>query len=322
MSECENPLKSQEIRKKRVKRLKKVLIIFLLFLIMIPIIICFFLLYKIDALENKIEFLYQTREENLEQQYMEELNHETIDEEIVINTLPEPKVNKEAMGNNTVVVNAGGDKVEKYRKIYLTFDDGPSIYTEEILNILSEYGVKATFFVTGKTDAASKLLFQQIVEEGHTLGMHSNSHVYGKIYESLEAFSQDFYQIRDLLYETTGVMPAFYRFPGGSSNTVSATDMQEFITFLTEENISYFDWNISSGDASSNELDADAIINNCTDQLQDYNSAVILLHDAYDKKTTVDALPVIIEKILKMDHTVLLPITDQTELIQHIKVND
>ncbi len=322
MSDYENPLKSQEMRKKRVKRLKKVLIIFLLFLIIIPIVICFFLLYKIDVLENKIEDLYQSREENLEQQYTKEVNSETIDEKIVINTLPEPIANQEVLDNSAVVINDGKDMVEQYRKIYLTFDDGPSIYTEEILNILSDYGVKATFFVTGKTDEDSKLIYQQIVEEGHTLGMHSYSHVYDKIYESLEAFSQDFYQIRDLLYETTGVMPTFYRFPGGSSNTVSATDMQEFITFLAAEDISYFDWNISSGDASSKELETDTIISNCTDQLEDYNSAVILLHDAYDKRTTVDALPSIIEKILKMDHTVLLPITDKTELIQHIKVND
>ena len=322
MTEHENPLKSHEIRKKRIKRLKKYLIIFLLLFILIPIVLCVFLLYKISVLENKIDFLYQAREECIEQEYADLTDTETLDDEMVVNTLPEQMVKQEVLDQDAVTVKESLNQVETDRKIYLTFDDGPSVYTDEILNILSEYGVKATFFVTGKTDETSKLLYRRIVAEGHTLGMHSYSHVYDKIYGSLEDFSKDFYEIRDLLYETTGVMPKFYRFPGGSSNTVSATDMQEFITFLKEENISYFDWNISSGDASSNELAKEDIISNCTGQLEGYNNAVILLHDAYDKSTTVDALPFIIEKIQTMEHTVLLPITDKTELIQHIKVSD
>ncbi|MDE6608589.1 MAG: polysaccharide deacetylase family protein [Lachnospiraceae bacterium] len=72
----------------------------------------------------------------------------------------------------------------KMRKVYLTFDDGPSVYTGEILDILKEYDVKATFFVVGKEGEKYEELYKRIVEEGHTLGMHSYSHKYSEIYET------------------------------------------------------------------------------------------------------------------------------------------
>jgi len=98
------------------------------------------------------------------------------------------------------------------RKVYLTFDDGPSIYTDEILDILKEYHVKATFFVVGKEDAASQKAIRRIVAEGHTLGMHSYSHKYSELYASREAFQEDFEKERDYLETLTGSKIAFYRF--------------------------------------------------------------------------------------------------------------
>ena len=75
--------------------------------------------------------------------------------------------------------------------VYLTFDDGPSTGTEEILTILRQYNVKATFFVVGKEDEYSMEMYEKIVEEGHTLGMHSYSHQYSTIYQSVEDFAKD-----------------------------------------------------------------------------------------------------------------------------------
>ncbi len=77
------------------------------------------------------------------------------------------------------------------KKIYLTFDDGPSRNTNRILDILKEYDVKATFFVVGKTDEESIKAYQRIVSEGHTLAMHSFSHKYAEVYASEESFIQD-----------------------------------------------------------------------------------------------------------------------------------
>lgn len=204
------------------------------------------------------------------------------------------------------------------RKVYLTFDDGPSSNTGRILDILAQYGVKATFFVVGKEDAQYQELYQRIVAEGHTLGMHSYSHKYDEIYQSVDSYAQDLSQLQEFLYETTGVWCRYCRFPGGSSNTVSRVDMYDLIQYLDEQDITYFDWNVSSGDASNSYISESAIINNCMATLPQYQESIILMHDASNKNTTVEALPDLIEQIQAMDNTVIVPITEDTEPIQHI----
>jgi peptidoglycan/xylan/chitin deacetylase (PgdA/CDA1 family) len=114
------------------------------------------------------------------------------------------------------------------------------------------------------------------------------------------------------------VWPRYYRFPGGSSNTVSQVDMQELITWLSEKNITYFDWNIASGDAVSEQLPKDTIVKNCLSGLEGKSECMILMHDAAEKKTTVEALPEIISQIRMQEDAVFLPITDDTVPIQHV----
>ena len=204
------------------------------------------------------------------------------------------------------------------RKVYLTFDDGPSSNTGKILDILAEYDVKATFFVVGKEEERYQPLYKRIVEEGHTLAMHSYSHKYSEIYQSKESFVEDLTKLQEFLYDTTGVWCRYYRFPGGSSNTVSSVDMHELIGYMEEQDMSYFDWNVSSGDATSAYVSPDAIVRNSTANLQNFQEAIILLHDASDKDSTVAALPKLIEQIQAMEDTKILPITDDTEAIHHI----
>ena len=204
------------------------------------------------------------------------------------------------------------------RKVYLTFDDGPSSNTNRILDILAEYDVKATFFVVGKEEEGYQALYKRIVDEGHTLAMHSYSHKYNEIYQSLESYSADLSKLQEFLYDTTGVWCRYCRFPGGSSNTVSRVDMHELIAYLDEQDMSYFDWNISSGDAMSSSISPEEIIRNCTAKLKNYDEAIILMHDASEKNSTVRALPELIEKIQAMEDTKILPITDDTDRIHHI----
>lgn len=213
---------------------------------------------------------------------------------------------------------AGTETGEGERKVYLTFDDGPSANTGEILDILAEYDVKATFFVVGKEEERYQPLYKRIVEEGHTLAMHSYSHKYNEIYQSKESFVEDLTKLQEFLYDTTGVWCRYCRFPGGSSNTVSRVDMHELIAYLEEQDMSYFDWNVSSGDASSAYISPDTIVRNSTAKLQDFDEAIILMHDASDKDSTVAALPRLIETIQAMEDTKILPITDDTEAVHHI----
>ena len=210
-------------------------------------------------------------------------------------------------------------EVSASRKVYLTFDDGPSVYTTEILDILDEYDVKATFFVLGKEDATSIELIQDIYERGHTVGMHSYSHKYNEIYASEDAFMEDYQKIYTFLKDKVGVESFCYRFPGGSSNTISSIDMLEFADYLTEQDVTYFDWNISSGDGSATALAAEQIEENVLKDIEKYNTAVVLMHDSVEKRSTVDALPGILEAILSMEDTAILPITEDTVPVQHIQ---
>ncbi len=212
---------------------------------------------------------------------------------------------------------AAGEK-DGGRKVYLTFDDGPSGNTGEILDILAAYDVKATFFVVGKTEEKYQPLYKRIVEEGHTLAMHSYSHKYNEIYQSRESYIEDLSKLQEFLYDTTGVWCRYCRFPGGSSNTVSRVDMHELIDYLEEQDMTYFDWNVSSGDASADYISSEAVVRNSTARLAEFEEAIILLHDASDKDSTVKALPELIEKIQAMEDTKIVPITDETEPIHHI----
>ncbi|MDE7207412.1 MAG: polysaccharide deacetylase, partial [Lachnospiraceae bacterium] len=217
---------------------------------------------------------------------------------------------------NKIVWDENGDRSSGIKRVYLTFDDGPSSSTDRILDILDKYGVKATFFVVGKDNYTEQ--YRRIVADGHTLAMHSYSHVYQDIYSSLDAYKQDLNKLRTFLYEVTGVECNIVRFPGGSSNTISKVDMHTLIEYLDSEDMIYFDWNVSSGDASRARISADQIAENVLENVDKYNNAVILMHDAAGKDSTVDALPIIIEKLLESENTVLLPISGETVKVQHI----
>ncbi len=147
--------------------------------------------------------------------------------------------------------------------------------------------------------------------------MHSYSHKYSDIYSSLDSFKADLDKLRIFLYETTGVWAKYYRFPGGSSNTVTKVDIHELISCLEESEITYFDWNVSAGDDKSG-ANKDKIYANIVNNVAGFKHCIVLMHDAADKQSTVDALPEIIEAIQAMDDTVIVPITDDTLPVQHI----
>ncbi len=203
-------------------------------------------------------------------------------------------------------------------KVYLTFDDGPSKQTEVILDILDEYGVKATFFVVGKEGEKVTERLQMIYERGHTIGMHSYSHDYADIYDSMEAFRADFLKSKKYIYDATGVETKYFRFPGGSSNRLGKIDMNEVVEFLQEQGVEYYDWNISSGDGGGTLMPTDVIVENCTKDILRYDTSIILMHDSAGKTTTVEALPQMIEAIQAMEDTAILPITEGSKPIHHV----
>lgn len=311
-------------RRRRVKRIKVYLVIIFLFLLITPSVISVFaflnlrnLNARIDELSDRvdrIELTYILKSEaaaSLEAMEESESDAEIESSEEVSETLPE---------RFEVQVADERDVPEGYRSVYLTFDDGPSIYTTQILDVLDSYGVKATFFVTGIQAESHPEWYQEIVNRGHSIGMHTYTHVYNSVYADEAAFEQDLDKIHDYILKTTGVDCKLYRFPGGSSNHVSSISMIDLCDLVHNRGYEYFDWNVSSQDATTPSPGTGVIINNVLSGTSKYESSIVLMHDAGDKYSTVQALPAIIEGIQRSDKTVILPIGNNTIPIQHLSV--
>ncbi len=199
---------------------------------------------------------------------------------------------------------------EQYEKpvVYLTFDDGPSGNTATVLDILKANDIKATFFVVNSDVNDHQYLYKRIVEEGHTLGLHTYSHQYTKIYSSVEEYLADFNKIFTKVYELTGVKPTVFRFPGGSINTYNQHIYTEIISEMLRRGFTYYDWNVSSGDAGLTYTSR-AIRTAVVTGVGDKDKSIVLMHDSAPKTATVAALQNIIDD-LKETHD-FLPITNR-----------
>ena len=197
----------------------------------------------------------------------------------------------EAVIERVITVLPESERVEETDKtIYLTFDDGPGQYTERLLNMLDQYGIKVTFFVTNQYSDYQNLIARE-AEAGHSIAVHSYSHDYKTIYSSDEAFWADFDKMNDIIEQQTGKRTKLMRFPGGSSNTVSRKYSQGIMSRLTEQatekGLVYFDWNISSGDGGDTTSSAQ-VLANVQNGVQKNSVSVILCHDI--KEFTINAM--------------------------------
>ena len=315
-----NGLKQERKKQKRIVMIKRAIICVMAVWIFFSVGICASLLIKVHRLEEKMEYLLDNF--TVSGQIEAESKNTTSDAgESAYFDLEQAAGNFEDEEDYDIVqavdqeenISQPGDA----HKVYLTFDDGPSGSTAEILDILKKYDLKATFFVIGKKGKEARALYRRIVDEGHTLAMHSYSHKYNKLYKSRESFEEDFSDIQNYLYEVTGEECLFYRFPGGSSNRVSNTDMTKFISYLNEQGITYFDWNVSSGDATSQTYTPEELVENVMTDVVKYKTSIVLMHDAETKASTVKALEPMIKALQKMGAEIL-PVDENTTVVQHI----
>lgn len=177
---------------------------------------------------------------------------------------------------------------------YLTFDDGPSGNTDIILQTLQEENVKATFFVVGTDNADNLARMRRIVQEGHTIGMHSYSHSYKKIYASVEAFLKDMYQVFNLIKDTTGVTPTCFRFPGGSINSYNKAVYKDIKAEMIRRGFVPYDWNVSSGDASTTKYTPEQLTGHVLNGIGSKSRIIVLMHDSSSKENTAQAVRQII----------------------------
>ena len=230
---------------------------------------------------------YTTEVANMPHEAVEETPAQPVPEPV--KSEPEPVANDNAVKLTPVTHGGNASKI-----VYLTFDDGPSVYTGKLLDVLKKYGAKATFFVTCAGDDGA---IKREYDEGHTVALHTCSHNYARVYASDAAFFADLDEVKARVKRLTGTDATLIRFPGGSSNTVSANYSRGIMSRLSAEvgrrGYTYFDWNVSSGDAGG-ATTADAVYNNVVSGIGKYPAgAVVLQHDV--KGFSVDA----VERILQ-----------------------
>lgn len=169
------------------------------------------------------------------------------------------------------------------KTIYLTFDDGPGPYTGRLLDVLSAYGVPATFFVTAANENYFHLI-GRAYREGHAIGVHTSTHNYNQIYSSEEAWLEDFWNMQEIIRQQTGDYTDIFRFPGGSSNTVSRFNpgiMTRLAELMEGLGFRFYDWNVNSGDAGETN-DTEEIIENIINGCAQKGWSIVLQHDIKD----------------------------------------
>lgn len=174
-----------------------------------------------------------------------------------------------------------GEKV-----IYLTFDDGPSDrVTPKILDVLKDENVKATFFIVGKNAVRRKEILRRAVSEGHTLGVHSYSHIYNEIYSSSQSLLADIDKCNEVIKEITGAPASVYRFPGGSFFLSDSLKQA-----VVDKGMTYVDWNASLNDAELQNPTPDSLFDTAVATSANRTKVILLAHDTTDKTATAEAL--------------------------------
>jgi len=334
--------RAQLAQRKRIDFYKHIIIYGFLIMTILPIFTSIFLFYKVGQLEKKLDYALSAEGKDyltLRSSREALLNNPNAQSGVFVDSVKAVLGNVEVDTNSTkstenetteVVLDDGtvSDMTEadiaqqdaftkaNGKRVYLTFDDGPSIYTGQILDVLKANNVKATFFVIGR-DEEFYSYYKRIVDEGHTIGLHSYSHVYQDFYASKESFAEELTKLNDLIYNVTGTKSNIFRFPGGSSNNVSSLSVQEYIDYLNENDIDYYDWNSLSGDAVTNGLSPEQLVNNIMNDVSKNEDSIVLMHDLQTTHATVESLQLLIDT-LKRDGYEILPIDENTPLIQHV----
>lgn len=186
--------------------------------------------------------------------------------------------------------------VREENTVYLTFDDGPSSNTYSILSYLRKANVKATFFVVPNRSEECAATLRAIAADGHAIGVHSATHEYEKIYASVEAFLDDFYEAWDIIRDATGISTEIFRFPGGSNNDYNVDTREAIIAEMSRRGFRFYDWNVDSYDVAGATWTQ--MYNSIPEEVKGNARSIVLMHDAASRQNTVLVLEDIIKVLL------------------------
>jgi len=201
---------------------------------------------------------------------------------------------------------ASSDAIPKI--VYITFDDGPTYISNKLLDVLKEKNVKATFFVVGKEITGREAILKRMYDEGHSIGLHTYSHSFRKIYKNQDTFIEEMLLTSQKVKEITGYTSHIIRFPGGSSNHLN----ESFLNKLHESNLKVYDWNSNIYDGDFPGLSAYRLAENAKTVKGNSDEIIILMHTNSNNKRTVEALPKIIDYYRNSGYK-FLPITEDSK---------
>lgn len=207
---------------------------------------------------------------------------------------------------NIDIINANisnNQSINKINKVaYLTIDDGPSKYTDDILNILDKYNAKATFFMIDKNMKTYPDKVKSVIQRGNSVGLHSVSHNINELYKDNNSAKEEFERNKETFYQITGQETKLIRLPYGSKPYTS----RQVYNVLINQGYNIWDWNIDTQDWKSN---SEEIIQNVKQYSKNQNEIIILIHE---KKQTLQALDSLLN-YLSNEGYVLLAINQNQE---------
>ncbi|WP_054027746.1 polysaccharide deacetylase family protein [Bacillus sp. FJAT-28004] len=162
------------------------------------------------------------------------------------------------------------------KTIYLTFDDGPSSATNDILDTLKSFHAKATFFMLEPKMRQSPEIVKRIVEEGHAVALHGVTHNKNRFYRSEKSALDEMNQAQKTLEEITGISTVIIRTPYGSVPYLT----DSYRKVLNDNGYKLWDWNVDSSDWSISSKDYIKTTINQIRKLEKYDvTPIVLMHD-------------------------------------------
>ena len=191
-----------------------------------------------------------------------------------------------ALGNSFFPQIKNNEKI-----IYLTFDDGPSVMTDKVLDVLKKNSVKATFFIIGNQIKGQESVVKRMYTEGHSIGLHTYTHIYKNIYSNKKGFISEMLKSQDEINSLIGIKPTIIRFPSGSCRHLT----KDFLEQLHSYNFTIYDWNIVMPDGINCKTSPDKLYREATKTKNIEQPIILLMHCDYMHKNTCKALPSIIK---------------------------
>lgn len=202
------------------------------------------------------------------------------------------------------------------KTIYLTFDDGPSCkVTDNVLDILKENEVNATFFLIGNQIKGKEDVVKRIYYEGNAIGLHTYTHKISKIYSSDDTFIQEMIECRNEINRVIGVSPNIIRFPCGSDKRLNPNNLKK----LHDKGFKIYDWDLDNTDGINPKLSPDVLYRKAIKGSENRNNIILLLHCTDMQKNTCKALPRIIKYYKSKGYEFKVISEDTPELYFHMK---